>query len=54
MQTLRGLGCDVALGFGISRPIAAGELADWLATCPWSTTMIRTGAYQVANRLRAV
>jgi diguanylate cyclase (GGDEF)-like protein len=54
IQTLRGLGCDVAQGFGIARPIAAGELADWLATCPWSTTMIRTGAYQVANRLRAV
>jgi diguanylate cyclase (GGDEF)-like protein len=54
MQTLRGLGCDIAQGYGISPPIPAGALADWLATCPWSPTMIRTGAYRVANRLKAV
>jgi EAL domain-containing protein (putative c-di-GMP-specific phosphodiesterase class I) len=54
IDTLRSLGCDIAQGYGISRPMAAGALADWLATCPWSTTVIRTGAYRAVERLRAV
>lgn len=54
IDSLRRLGCDIVQGFGIAQPMAAGALADWLAACPWSTTMIRAGAYSVTGRLRAV
>jgi diguanylate cyclase (GGDEF)-like protein len=54
MRKLHDLGCDVVQGYGVSRPIPAAAVADWLATCPWSNTTIRTGIHRSVERLRAV
>jgi diguanylate cyclase (GGDEF)-like protein len=55
LNTLRTLQCDTVQGYGISRPMEARVLGEWLASCPYSTTMIRAGALMRApERLRAV
>ena len=36
LQTLEALGCDVAQGFYVSRPLAAHELESWLAGSQWA------------------
>jgi EAL domain-containing protein (putative c-di-GMP-specific phosphodiesterase class I) len=35
LDTLTGLGCDHAQGFYIARPMAAGDLVQWLGQSPW-------------------
>ncbi len=35
LSTLKELGCDYAQGFYVGRPLPAGELSDWLASCEW-------------------
>ena len=35
LTQLRELGCDVAQGYHLTRPIPAAELADWLACSSW-------------------
>jgi predicted signal transduction protein with EAL and GGDEF domain len=37
LRTLDALGCDVAQGFFVSRPLPANELEAWLADSPWAT-----------------
>ena len=54
MEVLRGLGCDLAQGYAISRPLPAEKLAEWIETCPWSTKSTRRTVTKVADRLRAV
>jgi diguanylate cyclase (GGDEF)-like protein len=36
LQALVALGCDVAQGFYVSRPLPPGELEAWLASSPWA------------------
>jgi diguanylate cyclase (GGDEF)-like protein len=55
LGTLRTLECDIVQGYGISRPLEARAIGEWLAGCPWSTTVIRAGALlRAPERLRAV
>jgi EAL domain-containing protein (putative c-di-GMP-specific phosphodiesterase class I) len=54
MEVLRGLGCDLAQGYAISRPLPAEKLAEWIETCPWSIKSTRRTVTKVADRLRAV
>ena len=35
LDYLTGLGCDVAQGYFISRPLPVSAFSDWLATTPW-------------------
>jgi diguanylate cyclase (GGDEF)-like protein len=54
MEVLRKLGCDLAQGYAISRPLPAETLATWIATCEWTTKPARASLIKVADRLRAV
>ena len=39
-QLLGELGCDVAQGFYVARPMAAAEVAPWLARSPWTQDQV--------------
>lgn len=54
MEVLRKLGCDLAQGYVISRPLPAESLATWIATCEWTTKPARPPLAKVTDRLRAV
>jgi len=54
MEVLRKLGCDLAQGYAISRPLPVETLATWIATCEWTTKPARASLIKVADRLRAV
>jgi diguanylate cyclase (GGDEF)-like protein len=41
-QRLKALGCDVAQGFFISRPVAGPALTNWLASTEWTTRKVPT------------
>ena len=54
MNTLRELGCDIAQGFEISRPIPASVFSGWLAECPWSTAATHPVAHRARGHIQAV
>jgi len=54
MQKLRELGCDIAQGFEISRPIPATAFCDWLSTCPWDTPVTRALGHRASAHMKAV
>ncbi len=54
IEVLRKLGCDLAQGYAISRPLPADKLAAWIDTCQWPTKSTRGTVVKVADRLRAV
>ena len=54
IHKLRELGCDIAQGFEISRPIPASAFADWLAACPWNTPNARTVTQRASAHMKAV
>ncbi|MBK9131401.1 MAG: EAL domain-containing protein [Gammaproteobacteria bacterium] len=35
LERLQGIGCDIAQGFHIARPMGAAALNDWLESAPW-------------------
>ncbi len=40
---LRTLGCDVAQGYYLSRPLAPADLERWIHASPWGTARLRAG-----------
>jgi len=54
IQKLRELGCDVAQGFEISRPVPAPAFFQWLAACPWHTPAAQTVTHLSNARAKAV
>lgn len=54
IQKLRELGCDVAQGFEISRPMSASAFCQWLSTCPWDTTDAHTVTHLPRAHKKAV
>lgn len=54
MEVLRNLGCDIAQGYVISRPLLAEKLAAWMETCEWTTSPAPRPVTKVTERLRAV
>lgn len=53
MEVLRKLGCDLAQGYAISRPLSAQELVQWIEACQWTTGPARRPIARAAS-LRAV
>jgi len=49
---LRELGCDLAQGYWISRPLPPDGLSRWTAICEWVTG--RSGPPRRADHLRVV
>jgi diguanylate cyclase (GGDEF)-like protein len=54
MTVLRELGCDVAQGYCLARPMPPNGLAEWLRTCGWATARSGGELAKRAERLRAV
>jgi EAL domain-containing protein (putative c-di-GMP-specific phosphodiesterase class I) len=54
MAVLRDLGCDLAQGYAIARPLPAEQLAEWVESCEWTTRPPRRAFAKSADRLRAV
>jgi EAL domain-containing protein (putative c-di-GMP-specific phosphodiesterase class I) len=52
MKMLRELGCDLAQGYWISRPLPPDGLSRWIATCEWA--MGRSGPPRRSDHLRVV
>lgn len=48
LQLLEMLGCDMAQGYFISRPLTAEELEDWLQTSPWGLR-IKSGRPEIVS-----
>ncbi|MGD8789781.1 MAG: EAL domain-containing protein [Burkholderiales bacterium] len=54
IQKLRELGCDIAQGFEISRPIPASAFSEWLSACPWNTPNPHTVTHLPNAHMKAV
>jgi diguanylate cyclase (GGDEF)-like protein len=54
MNLLRQFGCDIAQGYGISRPLSASQLDDWIARCQWKAMPSRRVPALVGDRLRVL
>jgi EAL domain-containing protein (putative c-di-GMP-specific phosphodiesterase class I) len=35
LEQLDRLGCDIAQGYLLSKPLAPAAFAEWLSKCPW-------------------
>jgi diguanylate cyclase (GGDEF)-like protein len=53
MQALRELGCDLAQGYGISRPLPPEDFTRWLESCGWPAGGL-AAPIRRTDRLRAV
>jgi diguanylate cyclase (GGDEF)-like protein len=54
LEVLKKLGCDLAQGYAIARPLPAEKLAEWIETCQWTTRSTHRTVTKVTDRLRAV
>lgn len=47
LNLLTGLGCELAQGYFIARPLPAAQLATWLAESPWTAAESGTGSQRL-------